>query len=429
MKNLLSLLTFFAFLSLATAQAPQGINFQGVARNADKTPKPAGTSVQIEFKIWDAPNLGNLFYYEKQTQTTNGVGLFNCIIGNGTVQPGGSVSFANIPWATGQKYLEVIVDNQSSARQLMVSVPYALYAEKAGNGGSNYVAGNGISINGNTISNSGDNDNNPSNEIQQITLNGNTLLLSQNGGSVQLPTVGGTTVLAGNGISVVQNGSNYTVTNTGDNDNNSGNEIQQITLNGNTLSLSQNGGSVQLPAAPAYVPEIYIFEERYAHGVLPIAANTNQPPIGNEFNTRNINTQVYPVTGGAGNVILGGSGNMTFKPGTYLIEASAPAFYVYRHQLFLRRADNTIELNGTCEYARQNDLSGSNATGADQSRSFIKGVLVVPPGPDRVLKIDHYLQAAISGASALGVESNQSGAIWTTTIKEVYATITIQKIQ
>jgi hypothetical protein len=183
--------------------------------------------------------------------------------------------------------------------------------------------------------------------------------------------------------------------------------------------------------------EIYIFEERYDHvlnngvGVKPFAANpngNNTPPNGNAFNTRNINTKVYPVSGGPDNVTIGGSGNLTFKPGTYLIDASAPAFYVYRHKLFLRRADNTIELTGTDEYARQNDLSGSDAEGADQSRSFVKGVLVVPPGPDRVVKLDHYLQGAISGASALGVEGNQTGSIWNT-IKDVFAMVTVQKIQ
>ena len=133
MKQLFSLIAFLAFLSFVSAQAPQGINFQGVARNTDNSPKPAGTSIQIEFKIWDAPNLGNLLYHEKQTQITNGVGLFTCIIGNGNVQPGSGL-FSNIPWATGQKYLEVFVDNQSSARQLMVSVPYALYAASGNQG-------------------------------------------------------------------------------------------------------------------------------------------------------------------------------------------------------------------------------------------------------------------------------------------------------
>jgi hypothetical protein len=185
-------------------------------------------------------------------------------------------------------------------------------------------------------------------------------------------------------------------------------------------------------AVLAPVPEIYIFEERYEHILLngvgpePTTAN-NQAPVGNAFNTRNINTQVYPVSGGPGNVTLGGSGNLTFKPGTYLIDASAPAWYVLRHKLFLRRSDNIIELTGTDEYARQNEPAGNMPTGADHSRSFVKGVLVVPPGPDRIVKLDHYLQVVSPGASELGVDGNQADVIWNT-IKHVYATITIQKI-
>jgi hypothetical protein len=137
MKQLFSLIAFLAFLGFVSAQAPQGINFQGVARNSDKSPKAAGTQIQIEFKIWDAPNGGNLLYDETQTKTTNGVGLFTAVIGQGNPVSG---SFANIPWAIGQKHLEVFVGNESSARQLMASVPYALFAA-SGNQGPQGIQG------------------------------------------------------------------------------------------------------------------------------------------------------------------------------------------------------------------------------------------------------------------------------------------------
>lgn len=133
MKQIFSIFAFFVFIGGIYAQAPQGINFQGVARNADTSPKPAGTTVNVEFKIWDAAQFGNLLYDEKQSPQTNGVGIFTCVIGTGSVQPG-SGAFANIAWAAGQKYLEVFVDGQASARQLMVSVPYALYAASGNQG-------------------------------------------------------------------------------------------------------------------------------------------------------------------------------------------------------------------------------------------------------------------------------------------------------
>jgi hypothetical protein len=50
-----------------------------------------------------------------------------------------------------------------------------------------YTAGSGISISGNQITNTGDGDNNPNNEIQSISLSGQMLTLSQGGGSITLP--------------------------------------------------------------------------------------------------------------------------------------------------------------------------------------------------------------------------------------------------
>ncbi len=72
--------------------------------------------------------------------------------------------------------------------------------------GQNYTAGNGIAINGGIISNTGDNDNNASNEIQTLSINGNVVSLT-NGGSVNLPTYN-----EGTGIDI--NGNTISATNT-----------------------------------------------------------------------------------------------------------------------------------------------------------------------------------------------------------------------
>ncbi|AEE52286.1 phage tail protein [Haliscomenobacter hydrossis] len=76
-----------------------------------------------------------------------------------------------------------------------------------GGTGTNYTAGKGITINGNTISNAGDGDTSTVNEIQTLSLNSNNneLTLSKGGGTVTLPTGsggGGTTYTAGTGISI-----------------------------------------------------------------------------------------------------------------------------------------------------------------------------------------------------------------------------------
>lgn len=71
-----------------------------------------------------------------------------------------------------------------------------------------YTGGNGININGSVIENTGDLD--PNNEIQTISLSGNNLTLSNGGGSVALASA--PTYTAGTGISISGN----SISNTGD---------------------------------------------------------------------------------------------------------------------------------------------------------------------------------------------------------------------
>jgi hypothetical protein len=98
------------------------------------------------------------------------------------------------------------------------------------------VSGNSLSISGgNSVTLPGGSDS------QTLSLSGNNLSIS-NGNSVTLPT--GTTYTAGTGISISGN----VISNTGDNDNSTSNEIQTLSLSGNTLSLSLGGGSVTLPS-------------------------------------------------------------------------------------------------------------------------------------------------------------------------------------
>lgn len=103
-----------------------------------------------------------------------------------------------------------------------------------------YTAGSGITINGSNVISA--TDNSTTNEIQTLGLSGNILSLSSGGGSVTLPT--GTTYTAGTGISI----SSGVISNTGDNDNNSTNEIQSLSLSGNTLSIS-GSNNVVLPTS------------------------------------------------------------------------------------------------------------------------------------------------------------------------------------
>jgi hypothetical protein len=107
--------------------------------------------------------------------------------------------------------------------------------------GTTYTAGDGINIAGNTIS---ANDTSNTNEIQALSLDGATLSLSNGGGSVTLPT--GTTYTAGNGINIA--GNTISAIDASDT-----NELQTISISNDTIFLSK-GGYVVLPSAtgPTY---------------------------------------------------------------------------------------------------------------------------------------------------------------------------------
>jgi hypothetical protein len=190
--------------------APQSLNYQAVARNANGLILPV-TNINVRFSILDASITGNTIYQETHATSTNNFGLFTLAVGKGIVVSG---TFSSIDWGGGDKFLKVEVapngDNNyliQGATQLL-SVPYALFAEK-----TKLVAGTGISINnGNTISTAlvaG----------TGISINGSTISATTNGFWIQDP-----------------NGINYQAGNVG---------IRRLSAANIALSISQQntGGS------------------------------------------------------------------------------------------------------------------------------------------------------------------------------------------
>ena len=444
---------FTAFVSLLflghlIGQAPQGINYQAVARDANGV--PSSTSVGVTFEIFDnSTGTGGLLFSESHPFVTPSpnTGLFNLTIGS--EKP---TDFAAIDWAAGSKFLQVTINGEPGPITQMMSVPYALYAASGagtpgpqgdtgppgpqgpqgetglqgnqgpvgpagqqgpsgqngvgisstvdnGNGtitfhytdgstfttsdltgpqglqgatglqgqpgiqgpqgpmgqdgvgissiinnsdgtltfqytngntfttpnltgpqgpqgatgaqgpagpqglqgppGANYSPGAGISINGGVISNTGDSDNSASNELQQLQLSGNTLSLT-NGNSVTLPT--GTTYQAGNGISINGN----VINNTGDMSNN--NEIQNLSVNGSQLSIS-GGNTVNLPSGSNY----------QAGNGISISGNTISAAdnsASNEIQQLSLNGNTLSLSPSGGNVTLpsGGGGSGYIEP-------------------------------------------------------------------------------------------------------------------
>ena len=199
-KKLLYILILFP--SLIFSQIV-GFKYQAVVRgpNGDLL-----VNQQVSFKttILSGSAIGTEVFSETHTVGTNGYGVVNLNIGNGTAVSG---SYSNIDWSSATHFLKTELDiTGGSSYQFMgtsqiLSVPYAEYAEMSG---SSVV----------------DNDTSATNEIQQLSLVGNQLVLS-NGGSV-------------------------TLTGTVDLDADPSNELQSLSLSNDTLYLSQ-GNNVVLP--------------------------------------------------------------------------------------------------------------------------------------------------------------------------------------
>ncbi len=265
-----------------------GINYQAVA--VDENGKEiAGMDIQgnilhnkainVRFTILAGGTTGTVLYQEIHTTNTDPHGLFSLVIGRGTSTNAGTIDSINhINWSTQNHWLKVEIDTKGfngyklMGVQQLLAVPYAYYALNSGNapqtltlsdnqltisGGNSitipnttYNAGSGISISGNTITNS------DPNQFQILSITNDTIYLS-NGGFVKIPaqnlsinsnqltisngntvTIPTTNYDAGTGISIAGN----TITNTAPN------QIQVLSISNDTIYLS-NGGFVKIPPA------------------------------------------------------------------------------------------------------------------------------------------------------------------------------------
>ncbi len=129
MKKLL-LLFVLSISSFAFSQVPQGISYQAIALNGSGSPV-VNSNVRVKLSILDTSATGTVLYSETQLKTTNAQGLFNVVIGQGTVVSG---VFASINWGSNSKFLKVEMDATGGITYVAVgttqllSVPYAMHA-------------------------------------------------------------------------------------------------------------------------------------------------------------------------------------------------------------------------------------------------------------------------------------------------------------
>ncbi len=149
MKNIFLFFCLLTSSFLLQAQAPQGIPYQAIARNASGV-AIANTAVKVRFSIRDSIATGAIKYQETHSPTTSALGLFSVNVGMGTVVSG---TFSGINWGKNAKFLRVELDPAGGSNYIdlgttqMMSVPYAL---NAANGVANGTAANQLNYwNGN----------------------------------------------------------------------------------------------------------------------------------------------------------------------------------------------------------------------------------------------------------------------------------------
>ena len=130
MKKLITLLAL-AITFIATAQAPQGFNYQATVRNSSGA-LIINQSVSFKFSILQSSDTGTVIYSENQTTTTDDLGHANLVVGRGTPVTG---TFSSINWANGTYYLGIELNTGSGFVAMgttqLLSVPYALHANTA----------------------------------------------------------------------------------------------------------------------------------------------------------------------------------------------------------------------------------------------------------------------------------------------------------
>ncbi len=189
MKILLPSFILFLFcITISFAQAPKGINYQGVARDNGGNAY-ASKTISVRISILKNSATGEVEYSETHKPQTNQFGLFTLVIGQGNKVTG---DFAFVSWAIGNKWLQIEIDPNGESSftlagtQQLMTVPYAFYAEFAGNS-NGLTAGPGIAINNDVITNTGDSDGDPTNELQNLA---EVLTKSNNAGGLKITNLG-----------------------------------------------------------------------------------------------------------------------------------------------------------------------------------------------------------------------------------------------
>lgn len=170
--------------STVFAQSPQAFKYQAVAR--DNTGAIlVNQNVGLRISILKGDITGNTVYSEVHTTQTNSYGLINLVIGKGTVESG---DFSAINWGTDDFFVKIEIDATGGTNYTelgtsqLLSVPYSLHSVTS-EIYTGTITESQISDFGNYLET--EVDGSITNELQDISLSGNKLSIS-NGNTVDL---------------------------------------------------------------------------------------------------------------------------------------------------------------------------------------------------------------------------------------------------
>lgn len=259
MKRLMYTFLFIQIAVFAYAQTPQAVCYQAVAADA------AGASlveqnINVKTTIISTTPNGVEQWIETHNVTTDEFGLFTLSVGEGTPAGGVLSQFEDIDWGSDTYFLKVELDIEGGnnfsfmGTNQILSVPYALYAEAANtantaNNANTAIIADTALISQIALTTIGDDDTDPTNEIQTLEYQNNVLSLS-NGNDITLdvndadsdPMNEIQTISYEDNTLSISNG-NEIILDVRDEDADTTNEIQTLTFEDNVLTISGEGGN------------------------------------------------------------------------------------------------------------------------------------------------------------------------------------------
>lgn len=131
MKRLLLILSILVLSVIVMAQAPQQFSYQALIRDAENE---IVSNRVITLQVSIITTNGDVVYSETHQTATNENGVVSVAVGSGSTTD----DFSQIDWSIGDYYMQTTIDLGAgeqlvSGNSPLLSVPYAFYAEKAGN--------------------------------------------------------------------------------------------------------------------------------------------------------------------------------------------------------------------------------------------------------------------------------------------------------